>query len=269
MSYAEHPRNTVERFSQNWRSQAPESLLAELISISKETNREPDYYHFNLKDNLLIDPNTERPVLDFVANGVEKNIARKLEKWAATAEEGLAVWISPKLEGSYPCSKIIIHRIAYNQNREKAVLNSAILFDGEIANPEYKRGNLYTLEDNEENLLKLLVFLKRKSNKEINTQASEKTSHNQAIYFRSQLQRGISPNIVIQEMERKGFLGQEPLSCTLSVMAGGFLVNDIKSENSSEGGKFVKNCGNCGVNINAVITKGYKCLSCGGTYEGC
>ncbi len=37
---------------------------------------------------------------------------------------------------------------------------------------------------------------------------------------------------------------------------------------NAEGGKFVRNCGNCGKRINAVIGSGYRC-SCGGVYEGC
>ena len=35
-----------------------------------------------------------------------------------------------------------------------------------------------------------------------------------------------------------------------------------------EMGKFVRNCGKCGKEINEVIRAGYKC-SCGGTYKGC
>ena len=38
---------------------------------------------------------------------------------------------------------------------------------------------------------------------------------------------------------------------------------------SSETGNFVKNYGNCGVKINAVIPKGYRCPNCGNTYKGC
>lgn len=33
-------------------------------------------------------------------------------------------------------------------------------------------------------------------------------------------------------------------------------------------GKFVKNCGNCGKEINSYIPKGYQC-TCGGIYQGC
>jgi len=33
--------------------------------------------------------------------------------------------------------------------------------------------------------------------------------------------------------------------------------------------KMVKNCGQCGACINAEISSGYKCVSCGGVYGGC
>lgn len=48
-------------------------------------------------------------------------------------------------------------------------------------------------------------------------------------------------------------------------MGGGGIGMNIRSEV----GKFVKNCGKCGVVINAVIGKGYTCRKCGGVYEGC
>lgn len=45
----------------------------------------------------------------------------------------------------------------------------------------------------------------------------------------------------------------------------------FKKQLQSGGGerKYVKNCGACGVKIECVISSGYKCKSCGGTYEGC
>lgn len=44
--------------------------------------------------------------------------------------------------------------------------------------------------------------------------------------------------------------------------------NGNVTEVRQEAGKYVHNCGNCGKEINKVISSGYKC-SCGGTYEGC
>lgn len=42
----------------------------------------------------------------------------------------------------------------------------------------------------------------------------------------------------------------------------------IVSESTAEG-KFVRNCGCCGIPINKVIPRGYICRVCGGEYKGC
>ena len=112
----------------------------------------------------------------------------------------------------YPCPKIIIHRIAYNQRQEKIVLNSAILFEAEIINPEYKRKTLYTLSDNEINISKILSWIKRISNKTVDT-CPNPTSFSKAIYYRDQVISGMSPYAVIEEMQRSGFLGENTISC--------------------------------------------------------
>jgi len=271
MSYAETPKDTVKRFSRSWDSTDHESLIAELISVAKETNREPDTYHFEVNiDGRIIDPNTKRPILEFITEGEEKDVARKLEEWASQNHEGMALWISPKKEGVYPCPKVIMHKIAYLPNGTKTVLNSVILFEAEIENPRYKRKTLYTLPDSEENIFRILSWINRKSKEEINTETTQKTSKERAIYYADQIQSGISHYQVIQEMQRSGFLGENSISCP-----GGSTFSGIVESNSSifsidaGGGKFVNNCGTCGMQINAFISSGYKCSSCGGTYLGC
>ncbi|MEK7536580.1 MAG: hypothetical protein AAB559_02245, partial [Patescibacteria group bacterium] len=212
----EAPQITVKRFSKSWSHTNPNSLISEFISISKETNREPDTYHFIVGKNSLIDPNTKRSVLEFIEEGVEKEIARNLESWASNNNEGLALWISPKLEGYYPCPKVIIHRIAYTPDKEKVVLNSVILFDAEIENPVYKRGTLYTLPDTEDNILKIIGWIKRKSKKDVSLESTSKTSHQKAVYFANQVRMGIPHLQVIQEMKNTGFLGVNSISCPTS-----------------------------------------------------
>src|SRR5436190_737662 len=120
---AESPTITVSRFSRNWETKDTNSLIAEFLSISKETNREPDNYHFLLINGVLIDPNTNKPVLEFIQDGIEKDVARKLQSWADKNDEGMALWISPSMEGLYPCPKIILHQIAYTPKGQKVVLN--------------------------------------------------------------------------------------------------------------------------------------------------
>jgi hypothetical protein len=267
MANIENPKDTVTRFSKSWSSQNPNSLLAEFVSIHKETNRKPDNYHFIVKYNVIIDPNTNRPILDFIEEGVEKDIARDLQEWAGKTEEGLALWISPKKEEVYPCPKVIIHRIAYNQNGEKIVLNSAILFESEIKNPTYKRKTLYTLPDKELNIFKILNWIERKSGQK--THLDSDLAYSQAIYYRSQILSGVSRDFIIDEMQRSGFLGENSISCAGSSTPLNTLNSgEIKSSNIVLEGTYARNCGVCGAPINAYITPGYVCASCKQVFRG-
>lgn len=213
VSVGEHPTETVTRFSKNWNGKDFESLVAEFVSVAKETNREPDTYHFELRDEKIIDPNTNRPILEFIAEGVEKNVARKLEEWAASNDEGMALWVSPKMEGVYPCPKVIMHKIAYLFDGTKVILNTVILFDAEIDNPNYKRETLYTLPDSDSNVGKILGWIKRKSKQEIKTESTEKTNIHKARYFARQVMMGVSHQSIIDEMHDDGFLGENSISC--------------------------------------------------------
>lgn len=211
----EAPKKTVNRFSQTWGNKDKNSLVSEFVSIARETNREPDNYHFVLKNGTLLDPNTGKPILNFIAEGIEKDIARSLQDWANEKEEGMALWVSPSQEDFYPCPKIIIHQIAHNENGEKVILNTAILFDGEIVNPDLKRKTLYSFPDSDANLQKILNWIKRKSDKNVVNNPSENT-HEKAQYYAQLLQSGFAKQFVIQEMLRSGFIGQNPISCPRS-----------------------------------------------------
>lgn len=270
MSYLESTVDTVKRFSKTWNNTDSKSLLSEFISISKETNREPDTYYFVVDNNKLIDPNTKRPVLDFVEEGIEKDVARNLEAWGTKNEEGIALWISPEWEGKYPCPKIIMHRIAYNENGKKVVLNSVILFDAEIANPDYKRKTLYTLPDTEDNIFKILNWVKRKSKEETRFESSSITSHQKASYFVDQIRLGIPHQQIINEMQKTGFLGENSISCAgnstfLSSIESNSSIHIFSREdeygsldfecpscgatNTRPIGQLISNCQHCGADV--------------------
>ncbi len=214
MSYVESPEKTVLRFSETWDEQiSSKRLIANFISINKETNREADTYHFSVKNGVLVDPETDRAVLDFITPGVEKNVAENLQDWAASNNEGLAFWISPPLPGVYPCAKTILHRIAYSLGGEKIILNSAILFDAEFGKPEVLRQTLFTQEDTEENITKILEWISEKTKENVKHTQNEVEVRQRAVYFADMVQRGIPRERVIEEMKRSGFLGENPISC--------------------------------------------------------
>jgi len=265
----ENVETTTLRFIKEWKKTNPQRLAAELISINKETNRKPDVYHFEVKNDLLIDPETQKHILDFINPGVEYKIAEKLQAWAVNNDDGLAWWISPRNE-EYPCEKIIIHNIAYTPDEEKVVLNSAILFDAELENPEELRKTFFTAEDTEENLSKIIAWVGKVSGQQIDM-SSKQTIDNrgQAESFVKQIKSGVNPYLIIERMKKTNFLGNNPISCPLSSGFLDFTISRSSVTNLSESGKFVKRCGQCGAVINTFITKGYRCPYCGGIYEGC
>lgn len=230
MSYAEAPEKTVLRFSETWDEQiSSKRLIANFISISKETNREADTYHFSIKNGILVDPETGGAVLDFISPGVEKDVAQELQDWASANSEGLAFWISPPLPGVYPCAKTILHRIAYTAEGKKVILNSAILFDAELEKPEILRQTLFTQPDTEENVAKVLEWIVEKSDKRVAVAKNEIEVRQRASYFADMVQRGIPREYVIEEMKRTGFLGQNSISCPGTSTTFSNLIDSMSS----------------------------------------
>lgn len=214
MPYAETPGKTVLRFSNSWNEQISSGrLIPNLISLNKETNRKPDTYHFWVENGILIDPESKKPVLNFILPGVERKIAEDLQTWADDCEEGLAFWISPSLEGVYPCSKVILHRISYTIDGKKAVQNSVILFDADFENPELLRQTFFTEKDTEENISSVLQWITKKSREQIKSPENELIAKRQAIYYAEMFQRGVPREYIIDDMRRTGFLGKNPISC--------------------------------------------------------
>lgn len=252
MSYTETSVTTVNRFSRSWGATDHRSLVSEFISISKETNREPDSYHFAVEGDKLLDPNTDKPILDFIAEGVEKDVAKDLEDWAVKTDAGMGLWLSPK-SIRYPCPKAILHKIAYTLNGKKVVLNSAVLFEGEIANPEFKRATLYTFPDSEDVIFRIVNFIERKSGTRVTLLPSERTSKAKALHYADQIKSGAPAQMVIYEMQKSGFLGKNSISCPVIGVA------------FSEG-KYCEACPFCGRKIQKKINIGFRC-ECGKVKE--
>ena len=272
MSYKETPVKTVSRFSKTWNSQEQNSLIAELVSISQETHRKPDSYFFRVQNDMLIDPNTQKPVLDFVADGVEKEVAFKLQDWASQTNEGVALWISPPLIDEYPCAKVIIHKIAYTTSGEKVILNSAILFDADVVNPKHKRKTLYTITDDDQNIFKIISWIKRKTQKDINLIQTTHHTKQRAVYFANQIRTGVPHHFVIQQMQESGFLGKNSISCPngkssfsniTTLNSEKFIFSGLEDEygslnfdcptcgttNTRPVGQLIPNCQHCGADV--------------------
>jgi len=214
----ENPAITTSRFIPLWEGKHPSRITAEMVSVSQETNRRPDTYHFEFNEKgQLIDPETKEPILDIILPGVEYEIAEKLQTWGNSNSEGLAYWISPPSDSrKYPCAKIIVHRIAYmpkDGEMKKAILNSAILFDAELESPEELRKTFLTTQDSEEEMQNILTWVEKVSKKKINTETNQQQTREQAENFTKMVIAGINHRTIIEEMQRLGFLGQHSISC--------------------------------------------------------
>jgi len=278
-------KETILGFIDTWR-QNPQRLHAELGSLSNETHRLPDNFHFLVSEEGLKDPETG----EFVRNIIDKKTAlgmseyrfmETLEYWARESEEGIGAWISAPYPVKYPCSKVIFYKIAHTWGGQKVLTNTAILFDTtspltlELASTisqtkfddaEKLRESLIVLDD-EDSVLKVLDLISQYSQPDkVPTERIEK----QISFFRNMIMEDIPAGLILQEMELSGFLGKHAISCP----SGSLTFSEYSLKNSevvslSESAKYVVSCGNCGTSINSVISAGYRCHSCGGIYEGC
>ncbi len=273
-SFAESPEVTVLNWvTSDWvdPSIKKEDLTTRLLSISNETNRTPDSRPYLIQDGVLIDEDTGDPILSHIAPGVEYQIAQELQKRVAETEEGVFIWHSPKLEGVYPCNKTMIYQIVYNEKMQKVLLYSAILYDGEIPKPEEQRGVLISAPDEDETYFAVLTWIESVSHKK--PEVLQPTNRSNAEYFAEKIRAGIAPELVVQEMQTSGFLGENPISCPVGMKTFANLSTSgarllIYSPASGEK-KYVKNCGNCGASINGYMSAGDHCPKCDGVYEGC
>jgi hypothetical protein len=104
-------------------------------SVSLETNRIPDPYHYILREGKLFSPVTEEPVEASITRRTpveeaEYRAFQKIQGWASSAEQGLSVWISPEdPQSGYEATKIIFSDIVYDFGFRKLLRNRAVCLD--------------------------------------------------------------------------------------------------------------------------------------------
>lgn len=274
MTHAEATETTLLRFLPTYEV-SPQWLKSHLISLSNETNRRPDPWHYETDDdNDLADPITKGKLLDIIARieGTEYEIAQELNSWQKDSIEGIAFWVSPKLEGMYPCNKVIIHRIAYTPQLKKVVLNCAVLFDGELDNSEALRQTLFTAEDSEENIFSILKWIGGKSKKQIAAGGNGGKTQKQAEYYARRFRQGVPAESLVLEMRQSGFIGGHSISCagggktlsgivesrsSLFLFSSGednygsleFSCPKCGSTNTRPFGQLISNCAHCGADV--------------------
>lgn len=250
-------------------------MLAErpeyLASVSLETRNLPDVYPFYVKAGILYSPVTHFPVQDSMIKDTqidreEYEAFLAIQKWAAESREGLCFWVSPPHQERSPQGKIIISELGNNN-----LQNRAILFDTTEAEvtkiaTQISRvfGNSYTYKTAQEVRTSPIFSDHLWDQTEwAGVLATIIDTHGQWGMVKS------GEDIV--EVERTlgliraggtAPIGPNSVSCPPGTPLGAFSRGAIE-------GKMVRNCGKCGVTINKIIFKGYKCGNCGGEYLGC
>lgn len=289
MSYIESPVETVAKFVPSWRSSHPKRLNAELISVFNETNRIPDPFRLVYRNGQIVDYEEKKPLRIDRSTYVgrkEGELVDSLTNWLKENDGGSAVWISPLLPGVYPYNKIVLYQIEGDLNGEKSTFNTMLVLETPVehslviasklnpkfsifSDPETLRNKLFAVGENFDfSTLLEIASVRTRTKEEPNKEIVEDVMN--LIYS------GFDPRLVAEKMSQKGLIGKHGLLCppinlTQNPTFGVFMDAHslIFRFVGGESGKYVKNCGRCGVKIEAKISKGYKCSKCDGVYEGC
>lgn len=215
---AENPIYTTRRFISSWQvsDTDPKRLAEELFSVSDETNRRHNNFHFEVANGELIDTATGK-VIDFTRTSwletTEGKVWDSLKIWANTHEEGSATWYSPALEGVYPCDKAVYYQVAYTfeGKPKKVLLSTAVLLDTPQGHfPEELRSKL-VINKPDYTLSSLLEDLGQNQNNSTKTPSQKEIN-----YFVEKIKSGVDADIIVAEMKNKGILGSHSISCPTS-----------------------------------------------------
>ena len=228
MSYAETSAETFLKFAKDpkWIGSSESVLAGDLFSMHNESNLllNPDYYEekngrlWHRKRGFLKGSASN-------ASGVEESVIDQLEDWFKNHNSGLAVQISPRMEPNgthpgYPEEQITIYRIAYTWPTPEDPIQKKILFftshqfKAKFRNPEDLRKFIFTEDDKEESVFEILAWLKNISQKRVETSLhGVEEGKVQAQYFARQITSGVPLYQVAAEMQRTGFLGENPIGC--------------------------------------------------------
>ena len=218
----------ILQFIDTWREN-PQRLRPELGSLSNETHRTPDSFHYLSSPEGLRDIETGDLVKEIIdketpLGKTEFRFFEALESWEKENEKGTGLWLSAPYPSQYPCSKAIFFKISYTWEGQKVLTNSAVLFDAtsaetlEIAtkisqrkfdNPEVLRESLLVLEDDSIELELLKIFSKYSKPDRISDDYIKKHIG----LFERMIMEGTDSYLIYEEMRRTGFIGNHSISC--------------------------------------------------------
>jgi hypothetical protein len=102
-------------------------------SLTLETYRIPDPYHYYSRKGKLYSPITRQPVENSITTNdaveeAELIAFQEIQRWFAENEEGVAIWISPASHRD-ESAKIIISQIVFDGDLVKKLLNRSVCLD--------------------------------------------------------------------------------------------------------------------------------------------
>ena len=298
----------IAKFLPYWIDKPKSQVVEEIASYSLETKRVPDPYYFLINTyGKLISPQTGRFVEDSVerqspVGQLEYQALLKIQEWTMKDEKSTCLWISPPYPGKYPVAKIIVSE-KVNRGSREMLFNRAILLDFDnqeclvlaqklasidngsstFTSPEDLRAQpIFLNSKDQKNWLTLLrrhvngdkVWDTIESGEDI-MKKDEVLKKASIIYQKLFGHRSLCPSgyddfrlkKVVKKAQLMDLFGTSLVSCPPSSLTAfeTFSKNAFLLPES----KFVKNCGQCGAKIEKVISAGFRCPCCGGTYEGC
>ncbi len=284
---------TEPSFARDIIANPPSQRVEEAASQSHESRRIPDTYiytlgggKFHTPSGVIVEDKIEKNTL---LGQIEFSAFEKMQKWADQEASGFCVWFSPPYPEVYPVSKIIIQEISAYENK-KGVINRAIVLDNNaqdlmdlaegltgsvIENPEYLRttpifpdiqrfGLWFDKLAHETSQVDLI-----KKGEDLNIKIDTYASLSDIEKSISTAGKNQVQDRIYQVAYEQGLIGNFPESCPKTAKTAFNSTYEDSISTISGEAKYVKNCGNCGITIEAVILKGYRCKLCGGEYKGC
>lgn len=291
---------TVEEFVVNgWRNTSPARLTSEITSVYKETHRLVDEYPYYLEDEglkmIAVDEygQPEKILINDILSRsgylgqAEGKVFDDLESWAKNNDGGTAVWFSPSYPGTYPCSKMIVHKLAYEfGTMRKTISNSLIVFDSvshetlqmihlmfpqtkDINNLEGFRSILINTDADldPESLLIEIGKIDKNVLKAKQVLSKDEVTY-RVNYISRMITTGADARAIAYEAQRLGLLGEHSISCpsasksgTFSELLTGFSgIEDAYgtlqfscpkcgSINTRPFGQLISNCQHCGGDV--------------------
>ena len=171
MSYIESPVKTLTRFTQTpgWLDEPLNVLAGDLLTSHSESNLQWDSFFYEERKGVLFDPVRERPVVGTDGGeAAQKRVNEELQEWFCKHGSGIAVRISPRGgKWQYPEEQLAIYRIAYKPSGQKVLLCASHQFNANFKNPEEIRQFIFTEEDGEEAVFKIIDWLTKVSQKRV------------------------------------------------------------------------------------------------------